>query len=91
MKMLKYGLNVGMNVLHVPGGLPLDVAVQHQPAQGDLLQLWALVDEEQRTVKAEVYVAVTGEELDPRKGYRPLGTCQLHGGAIVLHALLIQE
>jgi hypothetical protein len=91
MKMLKYGLNVGMNVIHVPGGLSADTTVQHQAGQVEPLQLWTLVDDTQRTVPAEIYVAVTGEDLDPSKNYCNLGTCQLQGGGSVLHALFIQE
>jgi hypothetical protein len=91
MKMLKFGLNTGTNLLQVPGGLSVDSTVQHQPAQPHSLQLWTLVDDKLPPVQAEIYVARTGEDLDPNKNYINLGTCQLHGGGTVLHALFIQE
>lgn len=91
MKMLKYGLNIGHNVLQVPGGLSVDSTAQHQPGQREPLQLWTLVDDKLPPVQAEIYVAVTGEDLDPNKNYINLGTCLLQGGGFVLHALFIQE
>jgi len=88
--MLKYGLDVGMNVIHVPGGI-FNYQVAHQPGQAKPLQLWTQVDDTKAVVEEHIYVAVTGEELEADKYYQNLGTVLLHGGGIVVHALHIQE
>lgn len=89
--MLKYSLQTGQNILHIPGGLNNNARVDHQPGQQASLQLWTLVDDTLPIVEECVYVAVTGEPLPVGHSYYNLGTVLLHGGAFVLHALHVTK
>jgi hypothetical protein len=92
--MLKYGLDTGMNVIHIPGGLSSQSGgphIAHQPGQTMPLQMWTLVDDTRPDVVEHIYVAVTGEALPEGPTYSLLGTVLIHGGAFVVHALYIKE
>lgn len=92
--MLKFGLQVGMNAVHIPGGLSSESGgahIAHQPGKPEPLQLWTLVDDTKDTVVEHIYVALTGEELPAGKHYCNLGTVLLHGGGFVVHALYVKE
>lgn len=86
---LKYGLDIGMNTLEIPGGL-CGVHIQHQPGQPNRLQLWTRVDDSHPVETVKIFVTMTGEPLPEDGHYSFLATAQLNGGAVVLHAMLVQ-
>ena len=93
--MLKYPLNVGMNVLQLPAFTDLtNATVQHQPGQTHPIQMWVLADPSYPQAEdVHIYVALTGESLPlaPNQAYHNLGTVQLNGGGFVVHALLLKD
>lgn len=86
---LKYGLDIGLNTLEIPGGL-CGVQIQHQPGQRNRLQLWTRVNDSRPVETVKIFVTVTGEPLPNDGHYSFLATAQLSGGATVLHAMLVQ-
>lgn len=86
---LKYGLDIGMNTIEIPGGL-CGTHIQHQPGQQHRLQLWTLADDSQPVQTVKIFVTMTGKELPDDGRYSFLATAQLNGGAVVLHAMLVQ-
>lgn len=90
--MLKFPLNVGMNVLQIHGGIDVATAsVESQTGQSALLQMWTLVDSSKELQGVHIYVAVTGEPLPENVHYINLGTVLMHGGGFVVHALLLKD
>lgn len=87
-KVLKYKLDLGMNLLQIPGGMT-GHTIAGQPGQMGLCQLWTVVDPEAPEQSVSVYLAATGEALPDNIDY--LGTVLLNGGALVFHALLVRE
>lgn len=87
-KVLKYKLELGMNVLQIPGGL-CGHTVQGQAGQMGLCQLWTCADVDAPEQSVGIYMAATGEALPENTDY--LSTVLLNGGALVFHALLVRE
>ncbi|QBJ04531.1 hypothetical protein HOV23_gp042 [Pseudomonas phage Lana] len=78
-----------MNVLEIPGGLG-GASVHFQPDQvSGVVQLWTMADMDKPTWTANVYLTVTGEELDIEHLGSFIGTVLLNGGTYAVHALLV--
>lgn len=82
MKIWKYGLAiVDEQVLSIPKVIGfLDVQVQHNQAC-----LWVQVDENAPLEQYKIRIIGTGNSMPENPGIH-LGTFQMHGGALVLHA-----
>lgn len=90
----KYGLQRGMNIVHIPGGLSEHVGIAtiaHQPGQQEPVQMWVFIDEKAEPVEEHIYLAGTGEGLPDAHCYYHIGTALIHGGGNVLHALYIRQ
>lgn len=84
MKMFKYELVGGENILMVPGG----GAWCHVDAVAGRVYLWTgAKDEPEKELK--VFLAGTGEEL-PASCEDHLGTALVNGGAVVVHAFRME-
>ncbi len=64
--------------------LPRNAEFLSVQAQGETLQSWWLVDTSEQTEPVTLYVYGTGHKVS-RNRMDYLGTCQLHGGSLVLH------
>lgn len=88
---MKYKLELGMNTVNIPGGLS-GSSVAPQPGVQGLCQLWTVADTDKPEVPVHILMVGTGqaipENLD-QLGY--IGAVLLSGGAMVFHALLVQE
>lgn len=91
-QMQKYRLELGMNTLHIPGGLN-GAHVAPQPGVQGLCQLWTLASPGEPDEAVSVYVAATGEQIEdqPYIALQHLGTVLLSGGGMVFHALLVKD
>lgn len=90
----KYGLQRGMNIVSIPGGLSERVGVAtigNQSGQQEPVQMWVLIDDQAEPVEEHIYVAGTGETLPEDPSYYHIGTALVHGGGNVLHALYIRQ
>ena len=82
MRIWKWTLTVtDMQSLPIPEGAKL-LAVQ---MQGDVPQLWALVDEKARIVHRKLATYGTGNSMPDGDPGQYVGTYQICGGALVFH------
>lgn len=82
MQIWKWTLQVvDLQSLPIPDGAKL-LTVQ---AQGDMPQLWALVDEKAPIVHRNVASYGTGHPMPDGDPGAYVGTYQIHGGALVFH------
>lgn len=83
-RVLEFPLKVGMNKVKAPGRLFRG----RYDYQGDQLTWWSCCNEGTER-EYEVYVALTGEEVDPNSEY--LGTAISEDGSFVTHAFYYYE
>lgn len=89
-KILKYSLvdNSGDEPKFVKElQLPVGAEILSVQSQGDIPQVWAIVDPEAETETRQIEIFATGEAIETENVNRKyLGTIQLKGGAFVFHA-----
>lgn len=65
--------------------MPRGALVLSVQAQGDMPQVWALVDDQRPLETRSFKLRGTGHAADDVEGSRFIGTFQMKGGALVFH------
>jgi hypothetical protein len=74
-----------------PIDVPAGARILTVQAQGDMVNLWALVDTNASMEKRYIAVVGTGHEAPAHGQLKHISTFQLRGGALVFHAFEIVD